>query len=290
MSKDNIHRLAGEIGYYTKVYTYPSGVCDIVTASRPIFREPGWEDADKWAKPTCSDSSRQRGQDKTADPDDLARSMRRARSKVRRLALANEFTYFVTLTLNQEKVDRYDAKEVIRKLNQWCSNMVKRKGLAYILVPERHKDGAIHFHGFFNAALPVVDSGTISRPGIKKPARPKDETERQAWLAAGGQVVYNLPAWTLGFTTAIPLYGTYSAAVAYVCKYIGKEGDKPAGRWYYSGGNLAEPQVVYGEVGIAELQAQYPDKVFAFDVPGSVVAVCNGITLDSVADLDMKDR
>lgn len=64
---------------------------------------------------------------------------------MRRLALANDFRWFVTLTLAPDKVDRYDAGEVVRKLSQWCNNQVKRRGLKYVLVPERHKDGALHF-------------------------------------------------------------------------------------------------------------------------------------------------
>lgn len=45
-------------------------------------------------------------------------------------------------------------------------------GLAYVLVPERHKDGAIHLHGFINESLPLSDSGTMKLPGAKRPAAP----------------------------------------------------------------------------------------------------------------------
>ena len=182
--------------------------------------------------------------------------MRRARAKVRRLALANDFRWFVTLTLDPQKVDRYDPAAVVRKLNQWCSNQVKRKGLCYILVPERHKDGALHFHGFFNDALEAVDSGHKSKDGRK---------------------IYNLPGWTLGFTAAMEIFGEYAGAVAYVCKYIGKQGEKPAGRWYYSGGELKEPEVVYANIGVDELEQQYGAKCWATYVPGRKIAVVNGI-------------
>ena len=77
-----------------------------------------------------------------------------------------------------------------------------------------------------------MDSGTIRVPWAKKPRKPRSKAEREEWLAAGGRVVYNLPGWTLGYTTAMELYGEYPAAVAYVCKYIGKGGEKPGGRWY----------------------------------------------------------
>ena len=191
--------------------------------------------------------------------EDQARSMRRARAKVRRIALSNEFKWFVTLTLDAQKVDRYDPAAVVRKLNQWCSNQVKRKGLKYILVPERHKDGALHFHGFFNDALAAVDSGHKSKDGRK---------------------IYNLPGWTLGFTAALEIYGEYAGAVAYVCKYIGKQGDKPAGRWYYSGGELKEPEVVYAEFSPAELKEEYGVKCWSAYVPGRTIAVVNGIKED----------
>lgn len=92
-----------------------------------------------------------------------------------------------------EKVDRYDASAVTRKLNSWLDNQVRRKGLAYVLVAERHKDGAVHFHGFFNDALPVVDSGTLSIGG-GKPRKPRSARERARWLEQGAHVVYNLPA------------------------------------------------------------------------------------------------
>ncbi len=252
----------GDISYYTKVYTYPSGVVDILCSSRPIFRESGWEDAESWskrpeAKPEGAkpEGAKPAGKPEPA-PEDMARSMRRARARVRRLALSNSFRWFVTLTLNKEKVDRYDPAEVVRKLNQWCSNQVKRKGLAYILVPERHKDGALHFHGFFNDALEAVPSGHTDKKG---------------------HMIYNLPGWTLGFTAAVEIYGDYAGAVAYTCKYIGKQGDKPAGRWYYSGGALKEPSAVFGEISPAELKEQYGKRVFEFDTPMGLIAVCNGI-------------
>jgi len=122
---------------------------------------------------------------------------------------------------------------VTKALGQWCDNMVRRHGLRYILVPEQHKDGAFHFHGFMGGR------GLVARDSGHKIA---------------GRTAYNLPQWTLGFSTAQPLYGEYAAAVAYCCKYIGKQnGERPLGRWYYSGGALDEPQKEYIEVNYVEL-------------------------------------
>ena len=269
-----------DVKHFAKVIEYPCGIMDIMACSNPVFGPKGYEKAEDYSRPGLSlgePERRSRSGETQALAEDVERSMRRARAKVRRLALANEFRFFVTLTLDEMMVDRYDMGAIVKKLNAWCSNMVQRHGLRYILVPERHKDGAIHFHGFFNDSLEAVDSGTISLPGKKKPRRPRSKKERSEWLAAGGQVVYNLPDWKLGFTTALEVYGEYPAAVAYVCKYIGKQGDKPAGRWYYSGGDLAQPHTQYAELSPGELAAEYPDKAFTIYPPGCQIVVVNGI-------------
>lgn len=260
MAVNDLFKQRADITHYTKVYSYPCGVVDIVSSSKPIFREPGWEEA-RWKKPSAASqkSDSKTAPDQGQSAEDIMRSMRRAKSRVRRLALSNEFRWFVTLTLDPQKVDRYDPTEVVKKLNHWCSNQVKRRGLRYILVPERHKDGALHFHGFFSDALEAVPSGHTDK---------------------AGHMIYNFPGWTLGFTAGIEVYGDYAGAVAYVCKYIGKQGDKPAGRWYYSGGNLREPEVLYSDIGPTELAEQYGDRCFQFEVPGSLIAVANGLRME----------
>ena len=256
------------VRHYAKIYTYPCGVQDIVASSSPDFGAKGWEKSGENAK-RCSHEKKQDRKSSDPEGEDLERSMRRARGKLRRLALANDFRWFVTLTIDPAKCDSFDGAAVVKKLNAWCSNMVQRKGLRYILVPERHKSGRIHFHGFFNDCLDIVDSGHMDRQGHK---------------------VYNLPQWSLGFTTAIALYDDYTRAVGYVCKYVGKQGEKPAGRWYYSGGDLREPQVDYAEISPAELLADYPDRAFVFYPPGKQMAVVNGIVLEQVQDIVVSDE
>ena len=272
-----IYTDAGSVNHFAKIYEYPGGLYDIIASTSPDFRDKGWE-VSGWSKPAQPKRSEEQSR-KCADPkgEDTERSMRRARAKVRRLALSNEFKWFVTLTLDPKKVESYDGAAVVKKLNAWCSNAVQRYGLRYILVPERHKKGGIHFHGFFSDSLAVVDSGTIKPPSGGKPRRPRSKAQREEWLKNGGKIVYNLPGWTLGFTTAIELYGEYPAAVAYVCKYIGKEGEKPAGRWYYSGGELNEPRIHYGTISPVDLRQQFGDRAFVISPPGRQIAVVNGI-------------
>lgn len=267
VTKDQIYHRSRQV-------RYPDGSVLVMASDRAIFREPGWEavgrperipEADPWGKLEAEDPERYMAVMEaegrimeTADyasmlearrAESMERAQRRAKNAVRDLALSNDFRFFVTLTLDRQKVDRYDIKAITRKLRVWADNAVRRKGLKYILVPELHKDGAVHFHGFFNDALPAVDSGTLSNGG--KPRKPRSMAERSRLIGEGWHPVYNLPAWTLGFTTAIELYGEKPKAVAYVLKYIGKAAattGKIGGRWYYSGGELARPRITYDDM------------------------------------------
>lgn len=241
----------GDISHNTRVKTYPDGSQLVTVSDKPIFREPGWEIAGKWEK-----ESRPKAEKRDGKEEDRERARRRARAAVADLGRANKFDLFVTLTLDAERIDRYDEAITGRELRRWLSHQVQRRGLAYVLVPEHHKDGAIHFHGLFNDVLTRTDSGTIKRRGHKKPQRPRSAKERAAWIAEGGQIVYNLPGWTLGFTTALELVGDYRKAVAYVCKYIGKDSEKIGGRWYFSGGSLRRPEASYTDTDYAAMAAE----------------------------------
>lgn len=275
-----VRKQLSEISWTGRVKRYPDGSAEYMACTKHIFREAGWElpdrAVDRPGKPlsinvdipeellsTFVDSDP--GETVENSVDNSHRAERRARARVRDIALCTDFAYFVTLTLDRAKVDRYDMGAITRKLNAWLSNQVQRRGLAYVLVPERHEDGAIHFHGFFNRALEAVDSGTIIPPGGGRPRKPKSERQRAVWTQQGGRIVYNLPGWSLGFTTAIELWGDYHSAVSYVCKYIGKQGEKPGGRWYYSGGAVGHPEVQLVELDWRELAAE--PGAYTFSVP-----------------------
>lgn len=241
-----------DIGGNAIVYTYPNGDYDVICAAEKWLKPPGWEEAERsYIRTEVRPEVRQKG--KKAEGEDRLRSMRRARAKLRRLALSNSFDWFVTLTLSPEKVDRYDAAAIMKTVNRWLDNMVRRHGLRYILVPEMHKDGAYHFHGFFAGDVQAIPSGHFDRAGHE---------------------YFNLPQWGYGFSTAVRLYGDYGAAVAYCCKYIGKqEGERPMGRWYYSGGGLAEPAKQYATLEYRELLEQFQDEALEFAVPGTQMLV-----------------
>lgn len=221
------------------VKKYPSGRCEYLVADAPVFREPGWE---------ASEGQRQRAHERSgarADAEDMERSRRRARSMIAEYGFANDFSHFVTFTLDGAVIERYDIAEIMKRLRAWLSNAVQRQGLKYVLVPERHKKGGIHFHGLVCGELALTDSGTLKVEGKARPYKPRSEAERRRLICEGARVVYNVADWPFGFSTAMELYGDYSAAVGYVCKYIGKDAEKIGGRWYYSGGGLSRADRVY---------------------------------------------
>jgi hypothetical protein len=225
-----------EILHNARAKIYPDGAITLLLSSRHVFVPDGYELADKQADKRVVAGGKE-GQN-------LLRAKRRAKAHVSDIARCNDFTQFVTLTLDAEKLDRYDMKEITKKLTTWLQNRVDRKGLKYLLIPEYHKDGAIHFHGLFNDCLPRTESGLLSAPDGGGAKRPADEAERDALLKQGFAPIFNLPDWGYGFTTAIDLYGDRRKAVNYVVKYIGKYGSsKIGGRYYYSGGKLSRPKI-----------------------------------------------
>ena len=266
----NVH----EISHTARMKSYPDGSFELLASDVPCFRQSGWEEHGREAArgTSAADKTRREATEGTSAADQ-ERSMRRAAGRVRDLALCNDFRWFVTLTLDPAKIDRHDMEALTHVLNRWSDNRVRRKGLRYILVPERHKDGAIHLHGFFSDALPLVDSGTVSLPG-GKPRKPRSRKQREEWLSAGGKIVYNIPDWSLGFSTALQLTGDYHAAVAYVCKYVRKQQEKIGGRWYYSGGKLVEPVVSYLDIGYREVEEM--EGSYTFSVPGRGFAMYRG--------------
>lgn len=79
-------------------------------------------------------------------------NLSRAKATIREYALCNKWEYFVTLTLNKDKQDRYDIDGYVKDLGYWIGNYNKKfhTKLRYLLIPEQHKDGAWHMHGLFS--------------------------------------------------------------------------------------------------------------------------------------------
>lgn len=221
-----------EIYHNTKIKKYPDGLAKITVASRNIFREPGWELTDtrtfsaaKIPKPQCKDN------------ESRADSKKRAKDSVFDILSLNRerFKFFVTLTFDPDKVNSKSPKEVIKVLRHFLKNMTCRKGLSYLLVPELHRDGKIHIHGFVNDCMELVDSNTRKVKGYDKPLK-LETLKRKGIQPQDCKVIYNLPQWKHGFSTVEEISGSNEQVFGYVTKYITKDLSKIFGNFYYAGG------------------------------------------------------
>ncbi|MEG0110218.1 MAG: hypothetical protein RR675_03805, partial [Oscillospiraceae bacterium] len=154
---------------------------------------------------------------KTSERQD---ALKRARDKVFEISFANDFQYFITLTLDETKISRTEKSVIAKALNIWFQNLVSRcSGFKYVFCPEYHADGkAIHFHGLCCGDLQLEDSGTVLVKGFDKPIR----IAKAARLGLQGKTVYNLKNWKYGHSTVVKLDGEKENVALYITKYITK--------------------------------------------------------------------
>lgn len=82
-------------------------------------------------------------------------NLQRARSTIMELGLCNPWDYFATFTLSREW-DRQNIKKWHKSLTQWFRDYSKKTGqkITFLLIPERHLDGAWHIHGLIKGIPP----------------------------------------------------------------------------------------------------------------------------------------
>lgn len=80
----------------------------------------------------------------------LLESISRAKAKIYEYGMCNDWDFFVTLTINRDKHDRYDLPSYYKKFSQFLRDYCKQHNIniKYLFIPEKHKDGAWHMHGF----------------------------------------------------------------------------------------------------------------------------------------------
>lgn len=102
--------------------------------------------------------------------DKLDASLCRAKRVVLELALCNHWDYFCTFTISSGKHDRHNLIAWRDSFTQWIRDQ-RKKGyqIDYVLVPERHADGAWHAHGLFSTDVPLVSFSEERRQGLKVP-------------------------------------------------------------------------------------------------------------------------
>lgn len=214
--------------YNVRHKVYLDGTTKSIAFNRCIFNPSGWDNGlDREYKRLNANGLNQR--------DD---SVKRSRDKVYDIAMLNEFNYFITLTLDENKISRTNKDEILTALKRWLDNMVRRHNLQYIIVPEYHKDGeSIHFHGLIKGDLKLTDS-------TKKTAK--------------GQIIYNLQNWKYGFSTCISLDENYERVCNYITKYITKDNQMVFGKSYFAGGKglIRECETVFDYIPFNEINTK----------------------------------
>lgn len=214
--------------------------------SIPAFRVPGFEEIKQEKISAMFEDMEERAgetEDEKAEPEDIRyryRSLRRAKITAFDKILCNpDLDTFATFTLSPEAVgDRASWDDCYHCLKVWLSNRVSRNGLKYVVCPERHIKGGIHFHGIMNSEALHLIPATNAHTGEP--------------LTHNGETLYNVLDWQYGFSSAALVRTAVldrEKVAKYIFKYMGKQGidGMIGGRYVLSGGKLHSPFYLYGE-------------------------------------------
>ena len=85
----------------------------------------------------------------------LENNISRARTKIFDYARCNKWDYFFTGTLDGEKYNRYELQKFYKNFRDMVRNLSAKNNqkIEYLIIPEMHKDGAWHIHGFIKGIL-----------------------------------------------------------------------------------------------------------------------------------------
>lgn len=167
----------------------------------------------------------------------------RAKNRVFELALCNPWNIFLTFTLDPKKYNRNDLGKFRKNLSQFVRDYNKKYGLAikYLLIPEEHKKGGWHMHGFL-MGLPDehLRLFTLSEK-LPKYIREKLKS---------GQAVYEWEPYRKKFGFCdLEVVKDQFAVSAYVTKYITKDLDRTVresgAHLYYCSQGLSRSVVIF---------------------------------------------
>lgn len=160
-----------------------------------------------------------------------------ARKAVYDLARSNEFDWFVTLTMSPERVNRMNYEACVAELMRF-TDVLRKAGCQWIIVPEEHVKGGWHFHGLIKGDLKLKRATNFytGQPLEDKSGRP----------------IYNILNYKYGLNTATQIQSSARAAT-YLAKYLTKDMHIPKGKKrYWASKSLMRPEVEYDNFTINE--------------------------------------
>lgn len=226
--------------YNVRIKTFPDGHKQYLWSSELIFRLDEDNDPPELVKAVKAKRKRQRlfreiyaldrGEDDDASPGYERRrnNMSHSINEVYDIARSNDFNWFITLTFDKNKVNRYDYDSCSKAIRLFTKRL-ERLGCKWLIVPEQHKDGAYHFHGLVAGELPLIPSGKTCYNEAAQQELP----------------IYNLANYEFGFTTVTQVMKPDRTA-SYITKYLTKQIAVPKGKkCYWASRSLARPTVEY---------------------------------------------
>lgn len=183
--------------YNRKTTDYGNGQIEIVAYQQPRIRRIGEKHSTTKKKSELSDK---------AQEERTRKQLYAIRRRIKGYAMTNNFKWFVTLTFNPDKTNSHNYDISKTALLKWCRLMRDRyKKFDYLLIPELHKSGAVHFHGLLGDTEAHFVEAVNSKTG-----KPVIRHEKQ---------VYNLTDWEYGFSDCEIIENSEKAA-SYITKYV----------------------------------------------------------------------
>lgn len=161
-------------------------------------------------------------------PDDAKKVINERRSRKRALdhtidyARSSDWTHFVTLTFDRDKVDSSNYDIVTREIGEFNRKAKKRlKDYKYLAIPEMHKD-KIHWHIHLLVASTTLDN----------------ELQDSGKKDKSGNQIFNWSNYDMGFTTVVKVKDPKNdrkRIANYITKYMTKSkfSDIPKGKKKY---------------------------------------------------------
>lgn len=177
----------------------------------------------------------------SADSGKSDQSLSRTRRLILEKALCNNWDWFCTFTLDKKKYDRKDLLKFKTSFTQFIRDERKRdQNIKYLLIPEKHEDGAWHIHGLLAGLDEVVSFKDWSKQGHYVPRK----------LIANDY--YNWPRYQrkFGFCSLGRLKCPVRSAF-YVSKYVNKNPDRmvtESGSNIYLSSNGLNTAVLHSEI------------------------------------------
>lgn len=222
-----------------------------------------------------------------------AQNLARARRTIRDLILCNPFRFFCTFTFSDSKIDRYDYKACKKAITKFFDNFRTRHAshFIYMLVPERHKDGAWHFHGLV-AGIPA---GEFYTPEF---ITYRDRRSQELKVIRNTKGYMRWRRWPYGHFDC-SVIKDYEASATYVSKYITKDliSVMKGAHLYFSSKGLRRPSLVFDEDNVPfPMKPQYSDEFCKLswasggDVIGDLLPSWYDDMCADIRDIDMPER